>query len=80
MMSLRKIEKEEARLVVVRPGRNMWVADWSRCASAKHIRRVTGSTWVPTPYFNNVPARVVCRQYAELNPGYLVVAVPGREA
>lgn len=79
-MFLRKEESEAPRLVVLRPGRHLWVADWSRCPAEKHIRRVTGSTWVPTPFPVRMRAPMACRLYADLNPGYLVVAaIPAAE-
>ena len=76
MMTLRKFEKKE-KVITIRPGRHFWLADWSACPGAKHIRMVTGSPVVPIPYGVNVPARVVCREYAGLNPGYVVLFMEG---
>jgi hypothetical protein len=63
-------------VITLHKGHHLWLADWSQTPEAASVDYVTGSLVVPTGYYINVPARVVCRSYSELNPGYLVIAEP----
>lgn len=73
MMSLRKFESKE-KVIILRPGRHSWLADWSASPASRHVRRVCGTDIIPTAFTLRMPAAVACRKIAELNPGYMVMA------
>lgn len=73
MMSLRKFEKKE-KVIILRPGKHSWLADWSASPAGRHVRKVCGTEIIPTAYSLKMPVAVACRRIAELNPGYMVMA------
>jgi hypothetical protein len=79
MMSLRKFESKE-KVIILRPGKHSWLADWSASPAGRHVRKVCGTEIIPPAYSLQMPVQVACRRIAELNPGYMVMAaVPETE-
>ena len=73
MMILRMFESIE-KVIILRPGRHSWLADWSASPAGRLVRIVCGTEIIPTAYSLKMPVAVACRKIAELNPGYMVMA------
>jgi hypothetical protein len=66
---------KRAKIIIVSKCRGLWWEEWKHTPEAESVKLVHGSTFIPAPFVSDlVPARVVCRQVAKLNPGYAVVA------